>query len=212
MSPFVYSQGTATLTLANNESIAVYSASPTQVSRILSFANYPDTLTLLGTTVAGIASTFGPYATGATIVINANAAPAYYEIGSAPVVQVLNPFVQVTPAAKTTVVTLTAAELMGRIITGTHAAGATQAYTLPTGPLMEAASDFLTNDSFDWSLINLSAAALDTVTITASSGHTIVGNAIVQSANAATGGIYGNSAMFRTRRTAVDTFVSYRIA
>jgi hypothetical protein len=68
------------------------------------------------------------------------------------------------------------------------------------------------NDSFDWTLINLSAASADTITVTAGSSHTIVGNAIVQSANASTGGIYGNSGLFRTRKTATDTFVTYRVA
>lgn len=212
MSPFVFPQGTATLTLAAGDSITVYSAQPTQVSRLLSFPNYPDALSLLGTTTAGVSSTFGPYASGATIVVNAGAAPAYYEVGTAPIVQTLNPYVQSSPAAKTVAVTLTAGELLGRIITGTHTAGATQAYTLPTGPLMEAASDFLVNDSFDWTLINLSAASADTITVAAGSGHTIVGNAIVQSANASTGGIYGNSGLFRTRKTATDTFVTYRVA
>lgn len=119
---------------------------------------------------------------------------------------------QGTPTAKTTAVTLTIAELLTGIITATHAAGATAAYTLPTGALTEAGVTMDVDDSFEWSLINLSAAALDTVTVTASSGHTIVGNAIVQSAHSSTGGVYGNSATFRTRKTAVDTYVSYRVA
>ncbi|MXS81570.1 hypothetical protein [Nitrosomonas oligotropha] len=124
---------------------------------------------------------------------------------------------QSAPTAKTTAVTLTIAELLTTIITGTHAAGATQAYTLPDGSLIDAA--FLAaglsleaDDSFDWSLINLSAAALDTITVTAGTGHTIVGNPIVQSAHSSTGGVYGNSSRWRTRKTAADTYVSYRIA
>lgn len=124
---------------------------------------------------------------------------------------------QPTPTAKTTAVTLTIAELLTGIVTGTHTAGATQAYTLPDGSLIDAA--FLAagvsleaDDSFDWTLINLSAAALDTITVTAGTTHTIVGNPIVQSAHSSTGGIYGNSSRWRTRKTAADTFVSYRIA
>lgn len=125
--------------------------------------------------------------------------------------------VQPTPTAKTTAATLTIAELLTGIITGTHTAGATQAYTLPDGSLIDAA--FLAarvsleaDDSFDWTLINLSAAALDTITVTAGTTHTIVGNPIVQSAHVSTGGIYGNSSRWRTRKTAADTFVSYRMA
>ncbi len=119
---------------------------------------------------------------------------------------------QVTPTAKTVAVTLTIAELLTGIITGTHAAGATQAYTLPTGTLCEGGATFAVDTCFDWSLINLSAAAIDTITVTAGADHTIVGNSIVQSAHASTGGVYGNSAMFRTRKTALNTFVTYRIA
>jgi hypothetical protein len=120
--------------------------------------------------------------------------------------------VQPTPTAKTTAVALTIAELLTRIITGTHAAGATQAYTLPTGTLCEGGALFSVNDSFDWVLINLSAAAVDTITLTAGADHTIVGNPIIQSAHATTGGIWGNSATFRTRKTALNTFVTYRIS
>jgi hypothetical protein len=118
--------------------------------------------------------------------------------------------VQPTPTAETTAVTLTLAKLLTGIITGTHAAGATQAYTLPTGTLCD--EGYSVNDSFDWVLINLSAAALDTITITADTDHTIIGNPIVQSAYSSTGGLYGNSAMFRTRKTAAHVFETYRIA
>ena len=119
---------------------------------------------------------------------------------------------QGAPTAKTTAATLTIAELLTGIITGTHAAGATQAYTLPTGTLTDAGVQMAVGDAFDWVLINLSAAAVDTITLTAGADHTIVGNPIVQSAHSSTGGIYGNSAQFRTRKTAANTFVTYRIA
>ena len=68
------------------------------------------------------------------------------------------------------------------------------------------------NDSFEWTLINLSAAAIDTITIVAGADHTVVGNMIVQSAHGTTGALYGNSATFRTRKTATNTFVTYRIS
>lgn len=117
---------------------------------------------------------------------------------------------QGAPTAKTTAATLTIAELKTGILTGTHTAGATQEYTLPTGTLTDAALQFSAGDSFDWVLINLSAAAADTITIGAGVGHTIVGNAVVSSSHATT--IYGASAQFRTRKTAANTYVTYRIA
>ena len=119
---------------------------------------------------------------------------------------------QPAPTAKTTAVTLTIAELLTKIITATHTAGATQAYTLPTGTLCDAGATFAVDSCFDWSLINLSAAAADTITVTAGADHTIVGNPIVQSAHVTTGGIYGNSAIFRTRKTASNVFCTYRVA
>lgn len=119
---------------------------------------------------------------------------------------------QAAPNAQTTVVTLTAANLLTGIITGTHAAGADQAYTLPTGTLLDAAVQMAADEAFEWSLINLSAAAADTVTVTAGVDHTVVGVMVVQSAHATTGGLYGNAARFRTRKTAANVFVTYRIA
>ena len=119
---------------------------------------------------------------------------------------------QAAPTAKTTAATLTIAELLTGILTGTHTAGATVAYTLPTGALVDAAvSDYMgVDEAFDWSLINLSAAVLDTITVTAAAGgHTVVGNMIVESAHADSE--WTNSGLFRTRKTAADTFVTYRI-
>jgi len=119
---------------------------------------------------------------------------------------------QSAPTAKTVAVTLTIAELLTYIITGTHAVGATQAYTLPTGTLCEGGATFAIDSAFDWSLINLSAAVADTITVTAGAGHTVVGNMVIQSAHAASGAIWGNSAIFRTRKMALNTFVTYRAA
>jgi hypothetical protein len=120
---------------------------------------------------------------------------------------------QPTPATATTVATLTAAQLLTSIINATPTAtGATVAYTLPTGTLMDAAVTFAVNDAFDWAVINNALAAADTITITAGTGHTIVGGPVVQSLHVTTGGITGYSAVFRTRKTAANTFVTYRIS
>jgi hypothetical protein len=68
------------------------------------------------------------------------------------------------------------------------------------------------DDSFDWCLINNALAAADTITVTAGTDHTIVGNPVVQSLHASTGAIYGYSSLWRTRKTAANTYVTYRIA
>lgn len=120
---------------------------------------------------------------------------------------------QAAPTAETGVATISIADILTGIVTLSHTAGATVALTLDTGSAMDTGrpGGMGTDVAIDWSLINLSAAALDTGTLTASSGHTIVGNPIVQSAHSSTGGIYGNSARFRSRRTATNTWITYRI-
>jgi len=119
----------------------------------------------------------------------------------------------VTITAETAAAVLTIAELLTGIVIGTQSTGSTNALTLPTGTLSEAAFDELPIGSgFEWSIINLSAAAADTYTLTATTAHTIVGNPIVQSAHVSTGGIMGNSARFFTKKSALNTFITYRIA
>ena len=124
------------------------------------------------------------------------------------------------PTAKTVAATLTAAELLTKYLTGTHTAGATAAYTLPTGTLLEAAiaaapelaKVMAANTGFEWELINLSAAALDTITMTAAAtGHTLVGAALIPSNHVTTGGLNGtSSSRWRTRRVSAGVFVTYR--
>jgi len=213
----VYPQGTDIVTVPASSSISVYTVGDTiaTVSKLLEFSNIPYSWVDLGT-VSNTETVYGPF-TGATQVrISANADPVYYVVGVAPKVIIPSTTVtaqtQGTPNAQTVAATLTIANLLTKIITGTHAAGATQAYTLPTGTLVDAAVQLPVNGSFDWCLINLSAAALDTITLTAGTDHTIVGNPIIQSAHVTTGGITGNSAQFRTRKTATNTYVTYRIA
>jgi len=120
---------------------------------------------------------------------------------------------QAAPVAMTVAATITEAALRSGLITGTHDAGATQAYTLPTGAVLDAAlsPDFVVNSSFDFTIINLSAAAADTITLTASVGITIVGNPIID-ANLIYTSWYLNAGTFRVRKTAADTFVAYRIS
>jgi len=120
---------------------------------------------------------------------------------------------QPTPPTMTTVASFTAADLLAGLILATPTAtGSTVAYTLPTGALMDAAVDFAVNDSFDWTIINKALAAADTITVTAATGHTLEGVSIVSSLHTTIASVSGNVATFRTRKTAADTFVSYRIA
>jgi len=109
---------------------------------------------------------------------------------------------QQTPAAVTATGTLTIANLLTQIITSTSAIAV--ALTLPTGTLSDAGVSGGTsavNTSFEYSIINLGSAVGD-VTMVAGTAHTIVGSATVA---------VGTSGRFRCRKTATNTFVSYRV-
>lgn len=106
-----------------------------------------------------------------------------------------------SPTNSDTTATATASSLLGGIRTGTPT-GAID-LQLPTGTNMDAAFQNLqTNQSFEWSVINL-AAATYAITVTANTGHAVVGNMIVDASK---------SGRFMTRKTASNTFTTYRIA
>lgn len=110
---------------------------------------------------------------------------------------------QAAPTAKTADATLTIAELQTGIVTATSATAV--ALTLPTGTLTDAglaAGSLKAGQSFDWSVINLGSVD-GAVTMTAGVGHTYVGAAVVA---------ISTSAVFRTRKTAANTFVTYRVS
>jgi len=204
MSNVIAVNGKATITIPANESIAVFTQGQAQVSRTLGYPNYPDQTTLIGTVTNG-QTVFGSYSSGATIVVESvGSQPVYYEVGTAPQVQQLRLNAQVqgapTDIADGGSMAFTAASLLSGIVTATPSAG--RNVQLPTGAVLDAATEFAIGDSFDWSLITLAAFAL---TITVNTNMTIVGAP-------ATAGTSGATARFRTRKTAADTFVTYRIA
>jgi hypothetical protein len=105
---------------------------------------------------------------------------------------------QPAPATYAAATTLTIADLKTAIITYT---GAAATLTLPTGTLAEGGfSSIYTNMTFEWSVINTGSG---TCTIGAGTAHTIVGGATIAA---------GASGRFASRRTAANTFVSYRLS
>ena len=195
----VFNQGTATVTVPAAESIAVQSYSATSVFNEVGYPNFPETQDLLGV-VENETTVFGPYAAGATIVIQAGASGATYAVGTDPVISDSGKYqTQDTPGVLNATGTITPAMILSGILTSTTAAAV--AGTLPTGAVLDAASEFAVGDSFDWSVIATGANAF-TVTA-AATGHTIVGTGAVATVT---------SAIWRTRKTAADTFVSYRLS
>lgn len=117
---------------------------------------------------------------------------------------------QGAPTAATTSATLTAAALLSGIITVLQGGGANSAQQLPTGTALQTALpvDFAVNDSFDFSVINISSSAGETATITTNTGWTLVGDIGIPIM--ATGA--QSQGLFRARKTATNTFTLYRIA
>jgi hypothetical protein len=106
------------------------------------------------------------------------------------------------PANSNDSATATASSLLDGLRTGTPTANIN--LTLPTGTDMDAAfQELQTNQSFEWSVINLAAATHVITVLAGTSGHTVVGNMNVVAAT---------SGRFITRKTAANTFISYRIA
>jgi hypothetical protein len=192
--------GTVQVVIPAGESIAVYSQGYATVSRLVGFPNYPDKTSAVGT-VNNSQVVFGPYASGATLVVEAQGGvDVQYEVGTAPVVKQdrRDSTIQPAPAAVDVTATLTIGQLLGGIITSTTAAAVTG--TLPTGTLTEGGSDFLVNDAFDWHVIN--TGATNAFTVAAGAAHTLIGSGVIA---------LSSSGTFRTRKTAANTFVTYRI-
>lgn len=101
------------------------------------------------------------------------------------------------PADKTVMAT----SMLNGILTATP--GGAIAYTLPTGTQMQTAAGTTidVDQSIDFTLINIGAGGI--ITVTAAAAFTIVGVATVAAAS---------SANFRIRKTAANTFVLYRMA
>ena len=196
MPQIIYENGEATVVVPATESVAISTKGTAQVYQITGYPDRPTTRALIGT-VSNTQTVFGAYSAGTTLVIEAGSDNVLYQVGVAPVVaENYSTQIQIAPVAVDTTGAVSATALLGGIVTS---AAATVAGTIPTGTVMDAAAEFAIGDSFDWSVIKLGANAF---TVTAATGHTIVGVAVVATVT---------SGLFRTRKTAANTFVTYRI-
>jgi hypothetical protein len=177
--------------------IACYSDGNYSVTRVREYANAAPTEEVLF--LGRGAFTSAVFTAGATIVLSGgDGTPLYYSVGASALITERNIVVQADPVALNASATLTAAAIMGGLVTSTTAG--TVVATLDTGAIMDAAGTFAVNDAFFWSAINTGSNSF-TVTA-AASGHTVIGAGAVASAT---------SGRFMTRKTAANTFVTYRI-
>ena len=195
----VFAQGTVTVAVPAGEKIAVQAYSPASVFQEVGFPQFPDSQDLLAT-VENSTFVSSAFTNATNVIIQAGASGAAYAVGVSPVISDSGKFQpQGAPGVLNATGTLTAAMILSGIVTSTSAAATTA--TLDTGAIVDAASEFAIGDSFDWSVINTGPS---TFTVTSpDSSHTILGVAAVATVT---------SAIWRTRKTAANTFISYRIS
>lgn len=200
MSNRLPANGLAIIEVAASDKIAIYSRAPVKVYQRAGYPNFPETWSLLSAIAADTEYVSAAFSAATDIRIEAGEADVLYVAGTAPVVlELRGQRGQAAPGTLNATGTLTAALIASGIVTSTTAAGVTA--TLDTGAVMDAALEMEIGESFDWSAINTGGANAFTVTA-AASGHTVVGAGAVAA---------NTSGTFRTRKTAADTFVTYRL-
>ena len=197
MSNRLPANGLLELTVAAADRIAIWSRAPVKVYQRLGVPNFPPTFSLIQTVAADTEYRSAAFATGAVLRIQADAADVFYATGvTAVITENIGRRAQPAPGVLDLTGTLTAAMIASGIVTS---AAAAVTATLDTGTVMDAALDMVVDESFDWSAIKVGANAF---TVTASAGHTLEGSGVVATAT---------SGMFRTRKTAANTFITSRL-
>lgn len=192
----VYPNGKVTVAVPASAKVAVLSEGPVTISQVVGYPNVPATNDVISSIENGRATT-AAFTAAATVIIESGGAEVIYEVGTDAIVK--EGRLQGTPGVLNATGALTAAMLLSGLVTSTTAAAV--AATIPTGAVMDLATSFDVDEYFDWSVITTGANAL-TVTA-AASGHTVVGNMVVAA---------GKAGLFRTRKTASDTFVTYSLS
>lgn len=200
MSNYLRPNAGVTITVAASDCLAVWSRAAYEVNKIVGYPNVPPTKTAVFTSPTG-ANTSSAFSAATQVEIKAGADGLFYETGTTPAIPERASLMsyQAAPGTLNATGTLTAALILGGIVTSTTAAAVTA--TLDTGAAMDIAIDLDVGDAFFWTAINTGGSNAFTVTA-AASGHTIVGAGAVAA---------NTSGTFLTRRTAADTYITYRV-
>jgi hypothetical protein len=195
----VYPNGQAQITVPNGSKIAFFTRGTAKLSKKVAYPNQPDAVADV-TSVTNDQYVSAAVTADTVMFLAAGAAPVYYEVGTAPVVgSEYATQIQGAPVAVDATGAVSSAAMLGGIVTSSTAAAV--AGTVPTGTVLDAAAQFNVGDSFDWSVIV--TGGTNDFTVTAATDHTLVGNAVVT---------HSTSGLFRTRKTATNTFVTYRLS
>lgn len=201
MSSRVFPFGSVEVTVPASGKLAANSKSPAQIYQKIVNPNQPDTFTLFKNLAADEDYSSAAVTPITVFRIDAGADTVFYNVGTDAVVIERRSF-QGNPGAVPTLNStgaLTAAMMLSGMLTSTT--GAAVAGTVPTGTVLDAAVQMNIGDAVDWSVINLGAA--NAFTVTAASGHTLIGAAAVA---------LSTTGRFRTVKTAAATYVTYRLS
>lgn len=199
MSNFLAAGRAIQFTVNASDQIATWSRGGYTITKVLGYPNVPPTMaSVYNGTGYNTTSTF----TLATpVIIQAGSSGLFWETGTGPVIPERGNMEAylATPGALNATGALTAALIFGGVVTSTT--GAAVVATLDTGTVMDTVIDMDVNEAFLWSAIN--SGASNAFTVTAAAGHTIVGSGVVA---------LSTSGRFLTRRTAANTFITYRLS
>lgn len=198
MQQIVYPNERRQITVPSGSKIAVFTNGVATLSQLYVYDQAPDAIGQIARIVNEqyVSSAFS---VATTVYVESNTTAAFYAVGTAPVVgSNYDTQIQAAPVAVNVTGAISSTAMLGGLVTSTTAAAVEG--TVPAGSVLDAASSFAINDSFDWSVI---ATGANEFTLIAATGHTLVGDEVVATATSGT---------FRTRKTAADTFVTYRIA
>jgi hypothetical protein len=200
MSSRLYKDGTVEFAIDASDKLAIYSVDGVKVYVKPLNTSTPGAWALLKELTPDTDYTSAAFTTAKEVKLEAKYGEVLYAVGTDPVISERKGLrLQEAPGVLNSTGTLTAAMIGSGIVTSTTAAAVTA--TVPTGAVMDGALDMDIGESIDWSVIVTGSTNALTVTA-AATGHTIVGaGAVVKS----------SSGLFRTRKTAAATFITYRI-
>lgn len=205
--PVIAPFGSKAVTIPSGEKIAIatrgaarYASKDASSGKVLDSANPVYDVEIIAEETVSSAFSTG----GEVLVENMGPYPCFYEVGTAPLSK---DFRRETgrlgsPVALNATGTITTAMLLSGTITSSTAALVTA--TLETGAVMDASTEWTIGEGYNWGVVNTGPNSF--VVTAAASGHTII-------VPATTGGTVATQtvALFRTVKTAADTFVTYRI-
>jgi len=201
MSQIVPPSGSLVVAVPAAEKVAIatrgqarYALKTNDTDKILDSANPVATVTVDNEETVTAAVTDG----GEILVLNDGPYDCFVEVGTAPLSK---DFRRATGRCGSSIALdvsgdITFAMMAAEAITS---AAATVQADLPTGAVLDAASEWVVGEGITWG-VNKTGA--NTLTVTASTGHTLVGSGAVATTT---------SAMFRTVKTAPNTFVTTRV-